>query len=461
MLAAINPSGGVAQIFSPIGWAILLTGQRRYYTCQVSKPPSSPLVQLTLPLYAPSLTWGIGLGTLNAVMVITALELGMHASLASALVGIAGITAVITGPLIGRFVDRLGDRNALITGSVLATFALVATLISLRFSGHRFAQLIYLGAIVALALSSGIWQLGRQCYVTETVPVAFRARAMSMLGGIARLGRLVGPAIGSATIAAWGVAGAFYLQIVTALLAAALVAIFTAPDPQMLAAGATGMKTAAPKSVETPSASSIPPQAAERSSSDALATALLAVCAILLSLVRAGQIVVVPLVGRALAVSNEVISATFAVSALLDVTVFYASGQLMDRFGRRAAIIPSLTIMGVGFIALGMAGSLVPYFISACTVGLGNGLAAGILFTMGADLSPEVGRSRFLGIWQSISQIGPTVGPFLTSAIVGLASAATAAEITGILAFTGCLWSFFAIPRAYRRIGMDERARPL
>lgn len=419
-------------------------------------------MQLTLPLYAPSLTWGIGLGTLNAVTVITALELGMHAALASALVGVAGITAVITGPLIGRFVDQLGDRNALITGSLLATSALVATLISLRFPGQSFAQMIYLGAIVALALSSGIWQLGRQSYVTETVPITFRARAMAMLGGIARLGRLVGPAIGSAVIAAWGIEGAFYLQIVTALLAAGLVAAFTAPDPHMLEAGVAGAITDDPESTgkqTTPASAPIKPGA--RSSADAPATALLAVCAILLSLVRAGQIVVVPLVGRTLGVSNEVISATFAVSALLDVAVFYASGQLMDRFGRRAAIIPSLAIMGAGFIALGLAGSLVPYFISACTVGLGNGLAAGILFTMGADLSPEVGRSRFLGIWQSISQIGPTVGPFLTSAIVGLASAAVAAEITGALAFSGCVWSFFAIPRAYRRIGMDERARPL
>lgn len=421
------------------------------------RPPSSPLVQLTLPLYAPSLTWGIGLGTLNAVMVITALELGMHASLASALVGIAGITAVITGPLIGRFVDRLGDRNALVTGSLLATLALVATLISLRFPGHSFAQLIYLCAIVALALSSGIWQLGRQSYVTETVPITFRARAMAMLGGIARLGRLVGPAIGSVVIAAWGVDGAFYLQIATALLAAALVAVFTAPDPHMLAAGAA--RTVSPQ--QKTSVTNEPAKLRKRVSADAPATALLAVCAVLLSLVRAGQIVVVPLAGRALAVSNEVISATFAVSALMDVAVFYASGQLMDRFGRRAAIIPSLMIMGAGFIALGLASSIVPYFVSACTVGLGNGFAAGILFTMGADLSPEVGRSRFLGIWQSISQIGPTVGPFLTSAIVGLASAAVAAEITGILAFCGCLWSFFAIPRAYRRIGMDERARPL
>ena len=283
-------------------------------------------MQLTLPLYAPSLTWGIGLGTLNAVMVITALDLGMHASLASALVGIAGITAVITGPLIGRFVDRLGDRNALVTGSLLATLALVATLISLQFPGHRFAQLIYLGAIVALALSSGIWQLGRQSYVTETVPIAFRARAMAMLGGIARLGRLVGPAIGSVVIAAWGVEGAFYLQILTALLAAALVAVFTAPDPHMLAAGAA--RTVSPH--QKKSGTNEPAKLGKRVSADAPATALLAVCAVLLSLVRAGQIVVVPLVGRALAVSNEIISATFAVSALMDVCLLYTSPSPRD-----------------------------------------------------------------------------------------------------------------------------------
>lgn len=202
-------------------------------------------------------------------------------------------------------------------------------------------------------------------------------------------------------IAAWGVAGAFYLQIVTALLAAALVAVFTAPDPHMLEAGVAAVRTTEPKSAKNQtSATSIPAQPAKRTSADARATALLAVCAILLSLVRAGQIVVVPLVGRTLGVSNEVISATFAVSALLDVAVFYASGQLMDRFGRRAAIIPSLAIMGAGFIVLGLAGSLIPYFISACTVGLGNGLAAGILFTMGSRF---ISRGRTLAILRHLA----------------------------------------------------------
>ena len=50
-------------------------------------------------------------------------------------------------------------------------------------------------------------------------------------------------------------------------------------------------------------------------------------------------------------------------------------------------------------------------------IAAGNGLGAGIVMTLGADASPDEGRSQFLGAWRLCGDIGNTGGPLLVSAV--------------------------------------------
>ncbi len=260
----------------------------------------------------------------------------------------------------------------------------------------------------ALAVSSNLWSLARQAYVAESVPPHWRARGMSMLGGMLRLGKMVGPGAGAAAL-----------------------------DPVLAQARPV------------------------RERADRRSVLLLATCVLVLALVRTNRQVVIPLLGAHLGVSNELISATFAISTLLDVAVFYPSGRITDRYGRGTALIPTLLAMGVGFCLLATVTSTAWFIAAACLVGFGNGLGAGIVMTIGADLSPDVDRSKFLGVWQSLSTIGTVVGPFLVSAIVAVSDVEWATAITRILGLAGAAWSWFWVPVAYRRIGIDERGRGL
>jgi len=274
-----------------------------------------------------------------------------------------------------------------------------------------------------------------------------------MLGGMLRMGQVIGPGLGAAAIAWWGYPGSFWFQMATVVLALGCVLAFALPSPERLAEEA----------VETSSSegSAPAPAPAPREHADVRATTLLALGVVLLTIVRANRAVIVPLWGRELGISDHVISLTFMASAVLDAAVFYPVGRLTDRRGRRWALVPTLLIMGIGFIGLAVWQDVVGFVASACLIGLGNGFGAGIVMTLGADLSPDVGRSRFLGLWQSIQQAGMTAGPFLVSALVAVFGVGASAWVTGVLSLVGVAWFAVVVPPAYARLGRDERGRPL
>ena len=65
-----------------------------------------------------------------------------------------------------------------------------------------------------------MFNLARQTYLTDAVPIEYRARAMSTLGGVLRIGMFIGPFLGAAAIHYGGLAAAYGVGVVAALLAA-------------------------------------------------------------------------------------------------------------------------------------------------------------------------------------------------------------------------------------------------
>lgn len=412
--------------------------------------PHSPLIGLALPIYVPSIIWATSYGALTAVMVLAALKVGFSPTFASLVAGLSGLVGVLTGPWIGRQTTRFGDRSAFMVGTVSAVGSLLLALVALGFPGRLWAQGLYLLAMLILSVSNNIWSLARQSYIAESVPMRWRARALSMMGGMQRLGQVVGPAVGSAAIAWWSYPGSFWAQIVLAVVAMGFVVAFTLPTPTQLAETSEAGGT-------TSSAISVP----KRDRADRRSTVMLAVAVIALTIVRANRNVIVPLWGSQLGIAPHAINLTFAAGAVMDAAVFYPSGRLSDRFGRRASLIPTLAIMGLGFLGMGLWRSVTGFVVCACVIGLGNGFGAGIVMTMGADLSPDVDRSTFLGMWQSIQQAGMTAGPFIVSGMVAGFGVGASVWVTGGVSLAAVIYCLAMVPRAYARMGVDDRGRPL
>ena len=87
----------------------------------------------------------------------------------------------------------------------------------------------------------------------------------------------------------------------------------------------------------------------------------------------------------------------------------------------------------------------------AVLMAVGNGMGAGVVMTLGADVAPVEGRSQFLGGWRLAGDVGATGGPLLVSAVAWAAPLAVACLVTGGLAVLGTGWVARQVSRAERR----------
>src|SRR3712207_7040917 len=60
--------------------------------------------------------------------------------------------------------------------------------------------------------------------------------------------------------------------------------------------------------------------------------------------------------------------------------------------------------------------TLFPYTTLFRSMGVGNGLGAGLVLTMGANAAPRTGRPAFLSVWRLVSDLGNASGPLAVGA---------------------------------------------
>ena len=196
-------------------------------------------------------------------------------------------------------------------------------------------------AMTVVGMSGSVFGLARQKYLTEAVPVDFRARALSTLGGVNRIGVFIGPFLGAAVMQFGGINGAYWVGVV-AMAAAALLSL-TIPDlaaPHASDGGKPG------------------PQPTLRSVAVSHAGVFLSVGIgiLLLSALRSSRQVVIPLWADHLGMDATSASLIYGLSGAIDMLVFYPAGKLMDRKGRQFVAVPSTLLMGAALVLIPLTG---------------------------------------------------------------------------------------------------------
>src|SRR6478752_6647140 len=321
---------------------------------------------IALSAYGPTLLGSTGAGAVSPIIAVSARELGASVGVAALLVAMLGVGQLLGDLPSGALAARIGERRALLVAALAGGLVL-----------------LFVGVLV-IGLAGSLFGLARQAYLTEAVPVAMRARALSTLGGVHRIGYFVGPFIGSLVITRWGTESAYAVGGVASI--AAFVLVLLAPDitgsAHRLAGGGP------PRSV-----ASVLLQ--HRHVLLTLGTGAMCVAG-----ARAIREALVPLWAESVGFSPAQTSLVFGVAGAIDMALFYPSGWLMDRHGRVAAAVPSMLVLGLGMALMTLATSLVAVTAAATVLGVGNGLGAGLIMTLGADASPAEGRAQFLGGWR-------------------------------------------------------------
>ena len=380
---------------------------------------------LTGSVYLPNLLFEIGHGATIPVIVLLALDLGASTALAGVIVALRGLGTMAFDVPAGVIVSRLGERRAMVVSAV--ALAAIALAIGLEPSLPVYALLVFL-----MGCAWAMWMLSRLTYATESSPIGYRGRVMSMLGGVGRMGQFVGPLIGAVLVIPLGLVGPFVVQAIFAVGAALTLLVVFSPDRLLQA--------------ESPGRVALKGVLSDHRR--ILGTAGLV--AIAAQVLRSSRQVIIPLWGDRIGLGPGEISLIFAASSAMDFLVFYPVGILMDRKGRKWAAVPFISLLSIGIALIPLTSDLASFTMVALLIGFGNGLGAGFNMTLGSDLSPAVGRSQFLGLWRLITDLGSTGGPLLVAVATSLASLGTAAVTVGGVGVVGVLVLCVAVPETLK-----------
>ncbi|GGH91355.1 MFS transporter [Arthrobacter liuii] len=396
-------------------------------------PEPFSLRSIAVAAFGPTLLFGIGQGAILPVVALSARELGASVAVAALIVTLIGLGSWFFNLPASLVTLRFGERWSIVGAALAAGLALAAAATSALAPNGLW---LLAAAMAVVGMSGAVFGLARQKYLTEAVPVGFRARALSTLGGVNRIGVFIGPFAGAGVMQFFGIAGAYWVGVV-AMAAAALLSL-TIPDlttPDIPVGGDAG------------------PQPTLRSVAVSHAGVFLSLGMgiLLLSALRSSRQVVIPLWSDHLGMDATSASLIYGLSGAIDMLVFYPAGRLMDRKGRLWVAVPSTLIMGSALLLIPLTGSFVGLLLAALLIGFGNGISSGLVMTLGADFSPDRGRGQFLGLWRFMADAGSTGGPVILSAVTALASLGPGISATGILGFAAAAVFAVVIPRLKHR----------
>lgn len=389
-------------------------------------PAAARWQSIVLPAYGPTVLVAIGYGAILPLIALSARALGASVGTAALIVALSGIGQLLGDLPAGALAARIGERRALIGACLLDSTALLGACLA--------RSLLLLGlAVLVTGLAGAVFSLARQAYLTEAIPVHLRARALSTLGGTFRIGGFVGPFIGAAIVTRWTIGAAY--GFATAMSLAAVLLTASLPDitrTHRSSAARAGHRQRGVFSVLI---------------EHRRVLMTLGVGVLVISAARATRQSIVPLWAEAHGLDAATTSVIFGISAGVDMLLFFPGGVVMDRFGRVWVAVPSMVVLGLGFVLLPLTAGAVSIGLVAALMGLGNGISAGIVMTLGADASPSDARSQFLGGWRLCSDFGNALGPLVISAVSVFAPLAVAALTMAVITWAGSGWLVRWVPR--------------
>jgi MFS family permease len=370
------------------------------------------LKSIAVGAFGPSILYGFSQGAMLPVIAISAIDRGADVAVASLVVSMLGIGSLVTNIPSGIITTRFGERRSMVFAAGLTAIGLVLCLFEL-------GLVLFTAGVFLVGAASSIFMLARQSYLTEVVPSHMRARALSTLGGVQRIGVFAGPFVTAGVIGLAGLDAAYSVALV-AIIAAGVVA-YLVPDLTRESAPAAAL----PGKVTT-----IGMVRDHWRTFVMLGTGIL-----LLSAIRSTRQVVIPLWATHIGLDPAQSSIIYGIAGVVDAAIFYPAGYVMDRFGRRWIAVPCVLIMGVSFVLMPLTHAAVSLALVSLIMGFGNGIGSGIVNTLGSDASPEVGRPTFLGIWRELADGGSAIGPLILSLVTGLAGLAVGIVASGFVGF--------------------------
>ena len=393
----------------------------------MTKPAKTPLPFEVWALVAGGFAVALGYGVVAPAIPQFALEFGVSNFAASAIVSAFALMRLVSAPLAGWAVARMGERRTYTIGILIVAVSTGAAALA-----ANYPQFVILRG--AGGIGSTLFTVAATALLAKVSPVESRGRVASLNAAGFLLGGLFGPVLGG-VVAVFGLRAPFVFYFFTLLIAASIVAIAlrgshaaSAPSPARpgdLANGTTADLTLG-QALRVPQFRSL-----------------------LFSVFAFGwasfgvRVSLIPLL-VAVTFGGDATMAAWILAAYAagNAAFIFPAGRWTDKVGRKPMLIFGLVILAASYAAMGFAPSLWALAAIMLLAGAGSALANPGQQAVLADVLAKRRGGGPVAAYSMSSDLGGVLGPALAGLVVDLAGFGPAFVLTAVLlAAAAGVWS--------------------
>ena len=378
----------------------------------------------------------LGFGGIVPAMALYARSFDVPHTAIGLAIGVYGLARFLIAIPSGQVADRLGRRAGLALGGLLSCAGNVLCAFAPNFATLVVGRFIA-GAGAGLVLTTGLIVLA------DITTPAHRGRTMSIYQGAFLFAVGIGPLPGGLLAEHVGLRAPFISYAVSGLLAGA-VGWFRIPETRDFRAADDAKR------------GTVRPSFGQQVS---LLTAhsgfvLVSLIGFTNALARTGGLFnIIPVIARdRLGLGTDRIGFGLALASIVGLALAYPSGVMVDRYGRKAVIVPATALSGVSMLLFVWAPTYAWFLVACAAWSIAAGVSAGAPGAYAADIAPPGMNATAISAYRMLSDFGYVVGPIALGLVTdGLGAAAALGTAATLLVAVALLFALRA-PETYRRL---------
>jgi DHA1 family multidrug resistance protein-like MFS transporter len=355
-----------------------------------------------------------GFGSIVPVIALYAEDFGVSKTAIGLTIAVYGAARFLINLPAGRLADLIGRRLTLALGGSITVIGTVLCALSTNYTMFLGARFIA-GAGAALVLTAG------QVVLADIASPHNRGRVMAIYQGVFLFAVGAGAFPGGWLADRYGLAAPFWANAALAAVVTVLAFAFV-PETRDMRPKATGGGVVLTFRQQIDLILRVP------------GFALICLTSFAAFFARTGGLFnVIPLLAEdKIGLSPDQIGLGIGMISIVGLVLVYPSGALVDRYGRKAVIVPSMLFSGVAMLLFGTVGTFAGFMLCCMLWSASSGISGAAPAAYATDIAPAGLIAPSLGLYRALADAGYVVGPLLLGIIADVQSPVASLVFTAI-----------------------------
>ena len=375
----------------------------------------------------------LGFGAMVPSLPLYAETFGVSGAAIGLAIGVYGLARFVLAIPSGQISDKWGRKPALAIGGFLSTAGNLLSVYATDYPEFLIARFIA-GAGAGMVVTTG------SVILADITTPARRGRVIAIYQGTFIFAVGIGPLPGGLLAQNFGLLAPFWFCAFASFIAGSI-ALFSVKETRHLARQKEIKGTVLPSLADQ-----------LKILSKNIGFVLVSGIALSHALTRTGGLFnIIPIIGSfRIQLAYDEIGIALAIGSLLGLCAVYPAGVAVDRWGRKAIIVPFTFVTGISFLLFAVAETFFWFAFANALWGIASGIGGSAPAAYAADSAPPGMNASAMSLFRMLGDIGYVVGPILLGFIVDIHGTNVALYMAAsILFIIGTLFARFA-PEPYK-----------